>query len=86
MKTVWKFPIRIAADQIVLMPFGAKILHVGLDPSSQPCLWANVTSSNVPVERSVHISGTGHPIPDGDNRHVGSFVDGSFVWHVWEPA
>jgi hypothetical protein len=34
----------------------------------------------------VHISGTGHPIPDGDNRHGGSFVDGSFVWHVWEPA
>lgn len=86
MTTVWKFQIQIIDVQSVMMPAHARVLHVGLDPQGQPCLWAEVQSENQPVKFSVHVTGTGHPMPEGDNRHVGSFTQGPFVWHVWMPC
>lgn len=86
MKTVWKFPIRIEDAQAILLPPYAEILHVGLDTVGEPCIWAKVERTDVRVHRTLYIVGTGHDLPDGDNRHVGSFVHGIFVWHVWEPC
>lgn len=86
MHTVWKFPIQILDVQDVMMPPHAEIIHAGLDPQGQPCVWARVKPTDVKVERGVYLTGTGTPIPDGDNRHVGSFTHGPFVWHVWEPC
>ncbi len=85
MKTVWKFPFAITRDQPIDLPARAEVLHVGLDPEGTPCLWARVDSDAPKVEHSLHISGTGHPVPDGDNKHLGSFNHGPFVWHVWMP-
>jgi len=85
-KTVWKFPIEITDVQILQMPHGAEIIHAGLDPQGGPCVWARVNPNNSPAETSLHISGTGHPVPDGDNRHVGSLNQGPCVWHLWTPC
>lgn len=86
MKTVWKFPLHIAGTQYVSMPAHSRALHAGLDPNGQPCVWATVLTNMAPVEHTVYISGTGHPVPDGDNRHIGSFNHGPFEWHVWVPC
>lgn len=85
MKTVWKFPFAIIRTQTIQMPVSATVLHVGLDPLAQPCLWARIDPTAPLVEYSLYVSGTGQPVPDGDNKHLGSFVDGQFVWHVWMP-
>jgi hypothetical protein len=85
MKTVWKFPLRIADHQVVEMPAGAHVVHVGLDPGGQPSIWATVDTTKAIIGHAMFVIGTGQQIPDGDNRHIGSFVDGSFVWHVWQP-
>lgn len=86
MNTVWKFPIEIIAVQGVMMPPRAEIIHAGLDPAGDPCVWARVNPTTEKVERSICVTGTGGPIPEGENRHVGSFTHGPFVWHVWESA
>lgn len=86
MKTVWKFPLKIRDDQSVRMPLCAEIIHAGLDPQGSPCVWALVEDTKPEIERTIHISGTGYPAPDGDNRHVGSFNHGPYVWHVWIPC
>ncbi len=85
MKTVWKFPLKIIGEQLIKMPLYTEIIHVGLDPKGVPCLWGRVDTVQLHIEREFYVTGTGHPLPDGDNRHVGSFVDGAFVWHVWMP-
>lgn len=86
MKTVYKYPIQIADEQEVSMPYDAKVIHVGLDPQGTPCLWAKVESNNRPEPVRVLVVGTGGPIPYmpyHEERHVGSFTQGPFVWHVF---
>lgn len=83
MITVHKFPLKIEAWQEIQMPFGAELLHVGLDPKLSPCVWAKVEDVNSHAPVFVSVIGTGHMLPFDDAKHIGSFVDGSFVWHAW---
>jgi len=50
----------------------------------EPALWAEVNTEAETALRAFIIRGTGQPIPDDSLDYVGSFNDGSFVWHVWE--
>jgi len=83
MTTIYKYPIRIEDEQMIEMPFGAKCIHVGLDPDETPCIWAKVESTNTPEPVRVFIAGTGHPLPDEPAEHVGSFKQAGFMWHVF---
>lgn len=83
MKTIYKYPIQITDEQEITMPIGAEVIHAGLDPQGMPCLWAKVESDNPTEDVSVLVVGTGNPIMFHTERHVGSFVQGPFVWHVF---
>jgi hypothetical protein len=80
---VWKFPLATADEQVVLMPEGAIILHVG-EQQGQPCLWALVAPEAPMVDRHIIIRGTGHDVPRGVGAYVGSVVGGSLVMHIFE--
>jgi hypothetical protein len=83
MKTVWKYPLRIdEASQAIPMPKRAKILYAGLDPKGNSCVWAVVDTELAVETVTVHIRGTGHPLPP-DVRHVGSIQQGEFIGHVF---
>lgn len=96
MKVIYKFPLSIAREnfEIASLPEYAPIIHVGLDTGAQPCLWAEVftewveaiekyeTEKSARKRRTFSICGTGRPCPVGE--HVGSFVQGLFVWHLYE--
>lgn len=82
MRTIHKYPIQIADNQNLEVPHGAAIIHVGIDPTGAPCIWADVDTDNYKVGFPVLVRGTGHPIPSGA-CHVGSFAQGPFVWHVF---
>ena len=83
MKTIYKYPIQITDEQEIKMPCDAEVIHAGLDPQGTPCLWAKV-ERNHPLEPvSVLVVGTGNPMPFHAERHVGSFNQGPFVWHVF---
>jgi hypothetical protein len=83
MKTIYKYPIKITDEQEIQMPAHANVLHVGLDPQGTPCLWAMVDTAKPMEPVSVLVVGTGNPMPFEPLRHVGSFVQGPFVWHVF---
>lgn len=85
--TVWKFPLEIKDFQNILMPKGAKIIHVDAQ-NDVPCIWALVDAKEDTESRSFLIHGTGHNIeyPLSRINHIGSFQldGGSFVGHVFE--
>ncbi len=85
MKTIWKFEIPVQ-DEIseVLMPKGAKIVHVGSQPDRRNiALWAQVDSEAKKVIRRFKVYGTGHPLMAG--TYVGTVLVGDMlVWHVFE--
>lgn len=83
MKTIYKYPIQITNSQEVQMPFGAEVLHAGLDPQGTPCLWAMVETHHPTEPVSVLVVGTGNPMPFEPLRHVGSFIQSPIVWHVF---
>lgn len=82
MNSIYKYPIKITDEQEILMAPG-KIVHVGLDPKGTPCLWVLVWTTMPDVLRTIFVVGTGNPIPGPAKRHLGSFVQGPFVWHVF---
>jgi hypothetical protein len=67
------------------IPQPGNIVLVGADPAAgNPAIWVEVYGADsVTVDRKFYIRGTGHTV-DIDDVHVGSYIDGPHVWHVWE--
>lgn len=83
MKTIWKYKLPIRDLARVPVEFGAKLIHVGLDPAGVPSIWCEVEPSGKQIVMPFFVLGTGHEIPEAADQHVGSFVDTAFVWHVY---
>ena len=83
MNTIYKYPIPHLDEQEIQMPLGSEIIRVGLDPREVPCLWAIVDIDKPKAPVRVLTVGTGDVMPSMPYRHIGSFVDGSFVWHIF---
>lgn len=83
MKTVYKYEIKVADEQEIEMPSGAKVIHAGLDPRNILCLWAVVDTENPSEMQTILIVGTGHPMPPDPIIHAGSFLIWNFMWHVF---
>ncbi len=86
MKTIWKFPIQIKDIQILNLPLGAEILSIQVQ-DDQPCLWAEVDSSNDTEPRRFEIFGTGNPMQEDmgiGRKYLASIQMPPFVWHLYE--
>lgn len=81
MKTIWKFPIFDWVDEIKI-PRDAKVVHVAIQ-ETVPTIWAEVELNNEFVGRGVAVIGTGQPVPADSATHVGTVLDGIWVWHVY---
>lgn len=84
--TIHKYPIEITNRQSIKLPLGYAIINVGFDHEdrriSRLCIWAAVNTESTMMDVEIIIVGTGHPLPHvGD--HLGTVVDGSFIWHVF---
>lgn len=85
MKTIWKYPLEDTWEQVMLMPEGAKIIHVG-EQRGVICLWAEI-DTKVPMEhRKFYTVGTGTQFPSYPVDYLGTVIKemGIFVWHVYE--
>jgi hypothetical protein len=87
MKTIHKYPLGVGA-QIIGAPVDARPIHVGLDPAGARCIWMMVDTKFPIAGKAIMLTGTGVELPEEFSlddlapRHVGSFVEGNFVWHV----
>jgi diguanylate cyclase (GGDEF)-like protein len=88
MRSIWKFPLKLAEEMRVSMPRGARILHAALDLHGVPCIWAEVETTAPRHERAMSAYGTGGWHPDGRGPYVATFVtsvDGDqYVFHLFD--
>ena len=86
MPTIYKYPFLVNDSVQITMPKDAKILGVGSQPNAGNVVWALVDPSKPAEMRSFVIYGTGHKIRSESetSRHVATWQDGSFVWHMFE--
>jgi hypothetical protein len=83
-RTIWKFPVMPGAFTIGL-PRGAEVLAAQAQ-DGEAMAWA-VVDPAAPVEQRRFIAaGTGHPLPDGPLKHLGTFQldGGALVFHLFE--
>jgi len=64
------------------MPVDSKVVHFGMQ-NGTAMVWVEVNVTNLVALRDLRIYGTGHEIPE-DSRHVGTCLDGEFVWHLYD--
>lgn len=83
-KTIHKYPLIFTGSGAIETPEWWHPVLVGIDPTGAPCVWALVDTDHMMIRRSLMIFGTGHSIPALIGDHLGSFVDGAFVWHVFD--
>lgn len=84
--TIYKYPLEIKDEQVVMLPTGAKILTVQAQ-MDKPCIWAmvNPTAPNN-MALTIRIFGTGHTIKDSDSlEYIGTFqiYGGRLVFHAF---
>ena len=83
---IWKYSLGPTSNHTLWMPKGAEVIHADVQ-HGEFCLWAIIPDREAEKEnRYFLIAGTGGP---GDCRiikgnHVTTFLDGAFVWHVFE--
>lgn len=84
---IHKYAIPLDDTVILKLPLGSRIIHAGRDPLGVINVWAEVNPDEIVTrEYRIEIRGTGHElgvIEYLEMRHVSSFLDGSFVWHVY---
>ena len=87
-QTIHKYKLAPDVGQTIMVPLGANVIHAGVDPAGDPCIWAEVDQNSKPVEeRTFWMFGTGHAMPPHHRRlrHIGSFLHKEeFIWHVYE--
>ena len=92
MSTIYKFPLNMQSANrgnttIPLWDLRLeKVLHAGLDPQGIPCIWAKVTpTKGMHAVLPINLVGTGIDLGpcDFSSNHIGSFVQGPYVWHVF---
>lgn len=84
MQTIWKYPLELGANNLS-MPRASSVLSVHRQGESL-CMWAIVDENRISVTRKFVVVGTGHPLPDGLTKFIGTVVIDPFVWHVFEQA
>ena len=83
MKTIYKYPFKVNPTSEVELPKDAKILLVDL-LDLNPCIWALVDTDNEKVTRKFYICATGQPIAINTSKYITTFIDGAYVWHMFE--
>ncbi len=85
MRTVWKHKLEIPAT--VLLLSSGKVTLVGLQDGLVHIWKEEATGDDVHrYTQTFYIVGTGQEIPSGHAHmdHVGSVMQGPFVWHVYK--
>ena len=86
MKTIWKYTLETADEQMIDVPIGAKILCVQ-SQHDQPRLWIEVNSEETEKEvRTIYTYGTGHKISNDTGSYIGTYQlrQGTLVFHCFE--
>lgn len=81
-----KYQISVTMPTILTLHFGTTIRFAGTQASHSVTLWAEVPDrydSQMDVERTFRVIGTGHDVPS-PGTYLGTVFDDPFVWHVYE--
>ena len=85
MKKIFKYELPIADYLDIAMPYGARVLSVGVQ-GQDILVWALVDPKAPIVVHMFAIRETGHPVlPEVEQGDfLGTIFSGPFVWHIFD--
>lgn len=87
MKRIFKYKLKVADKQTIMMPRHSQILSIQ-EQGGDITLWALVDPfyQKEPAEYHFAIIGTGHPIEEMEPfTHLATIqTSGGFVWHIFQ--
>lgn len=89
MDTIHKYSLQMLDRQEIALPKGTTVLSVGTPQANETSaimLWARVDTMQPKEKRVFAIIGTGHRMPTGQLRFIGTvfMARGTLVFHVFE--
>lgn len=85
MRTIHKYRFDVLDVVQIVMPYDSRILPaVQVLAYDELAIWAEVSTDQPMVTRTLQIVGTGNPISDVLGRYVATADTGSLVWHIYE--
>lgn len=82
---IYKYPFQPKRPTEIRLPVGAELLKVGAAVPHEPHLWFKVPTVEGELEsRTFWVYGTGEAFDDRNQKHVDTFFDQGYVWHVFE--
>jgi hypothetical protein len=84
-QTIWKFPLHLAETNVLDVPLGAEVLHVG-DQMGTVTIWAKVDPTAEKRALKIIIAGTGHVVPPDAQIFLGTVQQPPYVWHLFAEA
>ena len=84
-RIIWKYSLGSAHVQTIDMPRGATILSIQMQHGA-PQVWVYCDPTEPREPRAFRIEGTGHKITEHPGKFICTFLDGDFVWHVFETS
>lgn len=85
MKTIYKYPVSVGADNVIVAPAGAQFLRFG-HQAGDLFVWALIDAeAGSSKQYNFLVAGTGFPVPDAGVEYLGSTdTPGGFVWHCFQ--
>ena len=90
MSVIWKKELELIDLQYVPLPIGAEILYAREQKSTygddKVCIWFRCEPMQPVQDRTISITGTGHPCPNAEGRYLGSahLNKDTLILHVFE--
>jgi hypothetical protein len=82
-QVIWKAQVN-ADPTHINMPKGATVVHAGLDPAEDSCIWFVCDPDADTEVRYFTVVGTGHKFAS-DAHHIGTYrYDAWYVFHILE--
>lgn len=85
MEVIYKYHIRNVKEQILMLPIGAKIIHVH-HQFKDGMIWAQINPKAKLEERKFELVGTGHDFDPKNKTYLGTIhLDaGNYVFHLYD--
>jgi hypothetical protein len=84
MITIWKFALRVASECVIDISGTPEFLTAQMQ-CGRLCVWAIIDDAKPYQRRLIRTLGTGHDASGVSiNRHIGTVIDGTFVWHIFD--
>lgn len=81
MRKIFKQQILSSYDELKL-PKNLKVVHFGKQ-NLVTCMWYEFDTEAPLVPTTIMVFGTGHVIEDDNLKHIGTIMDGDYVWHYY---